>query len=82
MKTAEKIEKYVKKNYGITIAVGSASNWIGSLQHAQNWADGGSIKRYCAFSEYSESYKAWIEPKNSYESMSQLFNQIKEGFVF
>jgi hypothetical protein len=57
---------------GATVACGNAGQVIGSRQHAENWNHGGCGRRV-AYLIYSAGYKAWIEPKKSYENWAEAF---------
>ena len=65
------------KKLDVTVACGKAGEWIGSRQHAENWNQGGCGRRV-AYSVYSTGYKAWIEPKKSYENWAEAF----ENYIY
>lgn len=76
--TRKEIEKFAAKR-GITISIQNAGEWPRSRQHAENWNQGGSVgKRQVAFAYYSDGYKAWIEPTESFENLTALFEAVKE----
>ena len=62
-----KFSKWYKKVFGEDVTPGKAGDWVGSQNHARNFGAPQCWRRV-AFSRFSESYKAIIEPKISYAS--------------
>ena len=52
---------------GILVCAGKANSWLGSLQHAQSWNNGGIGKRV-SYAIFDNGYMAWIEPTRSYDN--------------
>jgi hypothetical protein len=74
----KQIEQYAKSK-GLKIAIGHPLDWFQSGQNfRQYYAAHNQPKRAYSYSVYSEGYKAWIEPKKHFGSLTELLNSVKE----
>lgn len=75
---AKKIEEWAQKN-GLTIAIGAATDWTGTVDGAIRWCDGSRAKarRLYAYAYIDPASDCWIEPTRFFERLSDLKQDVE-----
>lgn len=76
MLTTKNLQKYALKS-GYKIAIGHPGEWVSTA----NLIAGETKKRLFAYSIFSESQKAWLEPAIYFYSLSELKNHL-DSIIF